>query len=133
YFLKKWRTSLEIKQRLFPDLYNFDNAFSYKSLQEVTDTLLAEYSDYASSAEYFKAYSVLNGALKNINVPTTIIAADDDPIIPIEDFRNLEINDLTNLVIPPYGGHNGFLTRWSLESWYEKNLVMLFDGIVEKI
>ena len=132
YFLKKWRTSLGIKQRLFPDLYNFDNAFSYKTLQEVTDTLLAEYSDYSSSAEYFKAYSVLNDDLKNINVSTTIMAAADDPIIPIEDFKNLEINDLTNLVIQPYGGHNGFLANWSLASWYEKNLVMLFDGIVER-
>ena len=130
YFLKKWRTSLEKKQRLFPDLYDFDHAFSYKTLQEVTDTLLAEYSDYASSAEYFKAYSVLNDAIKNISVPTTIIAAADDPIIPIEDFENLEINDLTNLVIQPYGGHNGFLTNRSLESWYERQLVQLFDAIV---
>ena len=132
YFLKKWRTSLEIKQRLFPDLYNFDNAFSHNTLQKVTDTLLAEYSDYASSAEYFKAYSVLNDNLKNIGVPTTIMAAADDPIIPIEDFKNLEINDLTNLVTQPYGGHNGFLANWSLESWYEQQLVILFDEIVKK-
>jgi predicted alpha/beta-fold hydrolase len=131
YFLKKWRTSLGIKQKLFPDLYDFGRAFSYKTLQEVTDTLLAEYSDYASSAEYFKAYSVLNDALKDIRVPTTIIVAADDPIIPIEDFKNLEINDLTNLVIQPYGGHNGFLTNWSLESWYERQLVDLFDEIVK--
>ena len=131
YFLKKWRTSLEKKQKLYPDLYNFDNAFSQKTLLEVTETLLAEYSDFASSAEYFKAYSVLNDAIKNITVPTTIIAAADDPIIPIEDFKNLEINDLTNLVIQPYGGHNGFLINWSLASWYEQQLVNLFDGIVK--
>lgn len=133
YFLKKWRTALEKKQSIFPDLYDFDHAFSHKTLQEVTDTLLAEYSDYASSAEYFKAYSVLNGAIENISIPTTIIAAADDPIIPIEDFENLKINDLTNLVIQPYGGHNGFLTNWSLESWYERQLVGLFDAIVKEI
>ena len=132
YFLKKWRTSLEKKQRIFPDLYNFENTFSHKTLQEVTDTLLAQYSDYASSAEYFKAYSVLNGALENIRVPTTIITAADDPIIPIEDFKNLKLNDLTNLIIQPYGGHNGFLANWSLESWYEQQLVMLFDKIVKR-
>jgi predicted alpha/beta-fold hydrolase len=130
YFLKKWRTSLEKKQRLFPDLYNFKNAFTHKTLQEVTDTLLADYSDYASSAEYFKAYSVLDDAIRNITVPTTIITAADDPIIPIEDFGNLKLNELTNLVIQPYGGHNGFLTDLSLQSWYEKQLVMFFDEIV---
>jgi hypothetical protein len=132
YFLKKWRTSLKEKQRLFPELYNFNNTFSYKTLQEVTDVLLSEYSDYASSAEYFKAYSVLNDALKNITVPTTIIAAADDPIIPIEDIENLETNDLTNTVIQPYGGHNGFLIGWSLQSWYEQQLVQLFDEIVQQ-
>jgi predicted alpha/beta-fold hydrolase len=132
YFLKKWRTSLDKKQRLFPDIYDFCNTFTHKTLQEVTDALLAEHSDYGSSAEYFKAYSVLNDALKNISVPTTIIAAADDPIIPIEDFHNLDTNDLTNLVIQPYGGHNGFLTGWSLQSWYEQQLVELFDEIVQQ-
>jgi predicted alpha/beta-fold hydrolase len=132
YFLKKWRGSLEKKQRLFPDIYDFCNTFAHKTLQEVTDALLAEHSDYGSSAEYFKAYSVLNDALKNISVPTTIIAAADDPIIPIEDFHNLDTNDLTNLVIQPYGGHNGFLTGWSLQSWYEQQLVELFDEIVQQ-
>jgi predicted alpha/beta-fold hydrolase len=132
YFLKKWRTSLQKKQRLFSDTYDFCNTFAHKSLQEVTDALLAEHSDYGSSAEYFKAYSILNDALKNIRVPTTIIAAADDPIIPIEDFDNLDTNDLTNLVIQPYGGHNGFLTGWSLQSWYEQKLVELFDEIVQQ-
>lgn len=132
YFLKKWRTSLEKKQKLFPDIYDFCNTFAHKTLQEVTDALLAEHSDYGSSAEYFKAYSVLNDALKDVCVPTTIIAAADDPIIPIEDFNNLDTNDLTNLVIQPYGGHNGFLTGWSLQSWYEQQLVHWFDEIVQE-
>ena len=87
YFLKKWQTSLEKKQKLYPDLYDFSDVFAHKTLQEVTDVLLSEYSDYGSSAEYFKAYSVLNDDLINIRVPTTIIAAADDPIIPIEDFK----------------------------------------------
>ena len=130
YFLKKWRTSLEKKQKLFPNLYYFSDVFANKTLQEVTDVLLSDYSDYGSSAEYFKAYSVLNDALINIRVPTTIIAAADDPIIPIEDFKNLDTNNLTNLIIQPYGGHNGFLTGWSLQSWYEQYLVELFDRIV---
>jgi predicted alpha/beta-fold hydrolase len=130
YFLKKWRTSLEKKQKLFPDLYDFGAVFTHKTLQEVTDVLLSGHSDYGSSAKYFKAYSVLNDDLINIRVPTTIIAAADDPIIPIEDFKNLDTNDLTNLVIQPYGGHNGFLTGWSLQSWYEQYLVELFDEIV---
>jgi predicted alpha/beta-fold hydrolase len=130
YFLKKWRRSLKKKQQLFPSLYDFDSVFSHKTLQEVTDVLLSKYSNYGSSRDYFKAYSVLNNAIENITVPTTIITAADDPIIPVEDFSDLHTNDLTNIAIQSYGGHNGFLKRLTLESWYEQQLVDLFNGIV---
>jgi predicted alpha/beta-fold hydrolase len=129
YFLKKWRRSLNKKQQLFPDQYDFDGVFSHKTLQAVTDVLLAKYSDYGSSRDYFKAYSVLNHAIENITVPTTIITAADDPIIPVEDFSDLRTNDLTNMAIQTYGGHNGFLKKLTLESWYEQELVELFDTI----
>jgi len=89
-------------------------------------------SEYSSSRDYFRAYSVLNNAIENITVPTTIITSADDPIIPVEDFFDLHTNNLTNIAIQPYGGHNGFLQGLRLESWYEQQLVELFDGIVEK-
>jgi predicted alpha/beta-fold hydrolase len=58
------------------------------------------------------------------------MTAADDPIIPVEDFYELEINESTNLVIQPYGGHNGFLDGFYLQGWYEKQLVNLFDQIL---
>ena len=131
YFLKKWRRSLKKKQRLFPHTYDFNDVFFCKTLQAVTDILLAKYSDYPSSRDYFHAYSVLNNAIENITVPTTIITAADDPIIPVEDFFNLHTNELTNIAIQSHGGHNGFLKSLRLESWYEQQLVELFDMIVE--
>jgi predicted alpha/beta-fold hydrolase len=132
YFLKKWRTSLIKKQRLFPDLYDFNSIMKHKTIREVTDVLLNDYSDYHSTKDYFKAYSVVRGAIKDNAVSTTIMTAADDPIIPVEDFYELEINESTNLVIQPYGGHNGFLDGFYLQGWYEKKLVELFDGILEK-
>ncbi len=132
YFLKKWRTSLKKKQQLFPDLYNFNNIMTLKTLRDITDVLLNDYSDYYSSRDYFRAYAVVRRAIKDNTVPTTIITAADDPIIPVEDFYELEINESTNLVIQPYGGHNGFLDGFYLQGWYEKQLAELFDVIVEK-
>jgi predicted alpha/beta-fold hydrolase len=130
YFLKKWRTSLAKKQGLFPDLYNFGNIKKLKTIRDVTAVLLHEYSDYHSTQDYFDAYSVVRGAIRNIAVPTTMMTAADDPIIPVEDFYELEINASTNLVIQPYGGHNGFLVGFHLQGWYERQLVNLFDQII---
>ena len=103
----------------------------HKTIREVTEVLLDDYSDYHSTQDYFKAYSVVRGAIKDNAVPTTIMTAADDPIIPVKDFCELETNALTNLVIQPYGGHNGFLDGFYLQSWYERRLTKLFDTIVQ--
>ena len=129
YFLKKWTQSLKKKQKLFPAIYDFADVLSLKSILAVTDRLLEKYSDFNSAAEYFREYSLLGDALKDLPVATTIITAKDDPIIPVEDFYHLELNHRTNLVIQTYGGHNGFIDGIFLKSWYEQKLGDLFDKI----
>ena len=130
YFLRKWFESLKKKQHLFPDIYDFGPMISLKSIQGVTDSLLEKYSDFKSAADYFAEYSILKDALIDLAVDTSIITAEDDPIIPVEDFHQLEINDRTSLIIHDYGGHNGFIDGFFLKSWYEQQLADLFDGIV---
>jgi predicted alpha/beta-fold hydrolase len=51
-----------------------------------------------------------------------------DSFRPARYLRNS--HDRTNLVIHPYGGHNGFIDGLFLKSWYEKELADLFDDIV---
>lgn len=127
YFLKKWFRSLKKKQQLFPELYDFSKIFSLNTIAAVTDVMLHDYSNYGSSKDYFRQYSVVKEAIKDISVPTTIIAAADDPIIPVEDFYQLKTNDLTTMVIQPHGGHNGFIDGLYLQSWYERRMIMIFD------
>jgi hypothetical protein len=129
YFLKKWIQSLIKKQKLFPAIYDFVDLLPLKTVQAVTDQLLQKYSDFNSASEYFKEYSILEDALINLPVPTTIITAKDDPIIPVEDFYQLELNQHTHLVIHAFGGHNGFIDGIFLKSWYEQKLADMFDKI----
>lgn len=129
YFLKKWFQSLNKKQQLYPDIYDFTPVLSLTTIQAVTDALLEKYSDYDSAAAYFKEYSLLYDAVANLTVDTTIIAAMDDPIIPVDDFYRLKLNDRTNLAIQRFGGHNGFIDGFFLKSWYEQQLADMFDGI----
>lgn len=127
YFLKKWRRSLTIKQRLYPDRFDFSTLMNIDTIREMTERLLDRYSTYASAKDYFKAYTLTNGDLHRANVPTTIITAKDDPIIPVEDFYDLHTSDAIRLMIQPYGGHNGFLTGWRLNGWYERVMVDAFE------
>lgn len=132
YFLKKWRQSLRKKQNLFPDVYDFSELLTLGTIQAMTDRLLEKYSDFNSAGEYFNAYAILNDAINNLTVDTTIVTAADDPIIPVEDFYQLEINRRTRLSIHAFGGHNGFIDGFFLKSWYEQQLADLFDAIVHK-
>ena len=133
YFLAKWRRSLLTKQSLFPDLYDFSPVMRLQTIQEVTDFLLDKYSDFQSAREYFDSYAVMGPSIAEINIPTTIITAADDPIIPISDFYDLITNDCLQMVIHPHGGHIGFITGFNLHSWYEAQIVTLFDHIVERL
>ena len=130
YFLIKWLRSLETKQRLFPDLYDFSNVFHLTTIQAVTDQLLEKYSDYPSAGDYFQAYSILDDAIDDLPVKTTIITAADDPVIPVEDFYRLKLNHGSRLTIHKFGGHNGFIDGFFLNSWYEKELIRLFHKIL---
>jgi len=133
YFLKKWLRSLRIKQQLFPDQYDFSELFDLPTIQAVTDRMLDKYSDYQSSADYFKDYSILNDAIADLPVPTTILTASDDPVIPVEDFFGLKLDHRSRLVIHDHGGHNGFINGFLLKSWYEDQLVKMFDEIVNRL
>jgi predicted alpha/beta-fold hydrolase len=121
YFLKKWRCSLAIKQQLFPDLYDFSDILRLQTLRAITDALLERYSQYPSTRDYFQTYTLTGDALRSIAVPTTLLTAQDDPIIPVHDYHELRANELTRVVVEPYGGPR-------LRSRYETWLADMFDG-----
>lgn len=127
YFLKKWQRSLRKKQACFPDEYDFSDVFSLDTITEMTDVMLERYSDYGSASDYFRGYAVLDDALVNVEVPTTIVTAQDDPIIPVEDFYHLKLNSKIDLIIHQYGGHNGFLESLSGKTWYERKMLEIFE------
>jgi predicted alpha/beta-fold hydrolase len=130
YFMKKWRRSLAAKQALFPDLYDFGPLLRLKTIQATTEALLKRYSDYPSARDYFQAYTLTGDALCGLPLPTTLMTAADDPIIPVRDFRRLSLPPSARLVVCRHGGHNGFLEGIRLRSRYEKDLPDLFDRLL---
>jgi predicted alpha/beta-fold hydrolase len=44
----------------------------------------------------------------------------------VDDFYDLKLNSLTNLIVHCYGGHNGFLETLSGRAWYEKKMMEVF-------
>lgn len=117
YFLKKWKQSLRRKQSLFPHLYNFDDLMQCTTLMEITEQILPRYSAYPTSQEYFLTYTLTGQRLSELSVPLFLLTAADDPIIPVEDFLELEGNQCLRIHVERHGGHCGFLQDYRLRAW----------------
>ena len=119
YFRKRWFGSLRAKQQLYPQLYNFDPLVKMPLIREMTEWLIRHYGGNAgqlqNADEYFNAYRVHDAAFQRLSVPTTIITALDDPVIPVTDFFALTPRPLLNVQIHPTGGHVGFVDIFPLQ------------------
>ena len=123
YFVRKWRRSLKRKQRLYPERYNLDGWFRLRNLADQTRHLVDDYTEFADLDAYLEGYSIAGDYLEGLEIPSLIITAADDPIIPISDFELLPRPEALELEIWPHGGHCGFLANWRLESWIEQRIV----------
>jgi len=128
YFLKKWKRSLEIKQGLFPDVYDFTDILKMKTLMELTDGIIDRYSPFRDHREYFNTYTLRGDALADLSVPVSVIISRDDPFIPVKDFYELKRNENLHLSVQQYGGHCGFLDPFPFGCWFEREI----DRIMKK-
>ncbi len=132
YFLRKWRRSLAEKERIFPELYDFSRVAAGRSCMEMTRLLIEEYTDMNSCEEYFDQYTLTGGVLEDLQLPTTIITAEDDPLVPVGDFYDLPEIDCLELSVQRYGGHCGFIDQPPTGCWYERLIGSLLTGSREK-
>ena len=127
YFLKKWRRSLSTKAALYPGTYDFQRMLSLANVREMTASAVADYGAHPSVEAYFADYKITQEIFGKIRIPTTVITAQDDPIIPVEDFIALPVNPAVNLIIHPRGGHNGFIENLRLNAWHEGFMLKRFS------
>lgn len=128
YFERKWSRSLRIKRAAFPELYGHETWHEIRGLRERTHYLATRHAGFSSAEEYFEGYSVAGGRLAALRVPSTILTSEDDPVVPIRDFRDLPPNPAIELIVTRHGGHCGFLKNWKFESVAEDLIASRFLG-----
>lgn len=80
------------------------------SLRKFDEIFTAPVAGFNSLEHYYDECSAKN-YLGNISLPTTILAAKDDPIIPIESFAGAGRDGAVRVEITESGGHMGYLCR----------------------
>jgi predicted alpha/beta-fold hydrolase len=98
-----------------------------KTLRELDDRITAPLSGFADAAEYYTRSSATSVTLHN-PVRTLVLAAADDPIVPIGCFVDDKHQwpDSTSLVVSKTGGHVGFIDRRK-RSWMDRVMEAWFS------
>jgi predicted alpha/beta-fold hydrolase len=118
YFLNAWVTSLQKKEKLFPHLYKFPNLKKYKTVMQLTETMILDHSPFKSVEEYFQTYTLKGDFFAKMKVPITILISEDDPVIPVSDFYSIKRQPYVEVVIESKGGHCGFIEDKDRTSFY---------------
>lgn len=126
YFLSKWKKSLQKKQGLFPHRYDFRNLMQHKTCMGLTEALMPYYPEFPDYRSYFKHYTLSGDIFTGLTVPVTIIASQDDPVVPVADFHALTKNPLLTLYLHSHGGHCGFFESFPAPCWHEKKAYQIF-------
>jgi predicted alpha/beta-fold hydrolase len=109
-FVRDLKQRVRRKARLYPDIYPTRPLRALRTVREFDDRYTAPMSGFESAADYYHRASALR-LIDRVARPTLIIAADDDPFVPVDQFREPAVTGNPNLkvIVTRHGGHCGFV------------------------
>jgi uncharacterized protein len=119
-FVTRLKDRIRRRNAQYPDLYDLGPLSQVRTIQEFDDAYTAKLFGFGTAANYFATQSS-NQFLERIRIPTLIIQAKDDPMIPFSVYNHPAIqgNPKIRLIATDYGGHVGFLARNQPRFWVD--------------
>jgi uncharacterized protein len=119
YFLRRWRRSLRAKATCFPELYELGDLRRLPTLTATTEFFVERYTEFPDLDAYLEGYALTGKVLAGLSIGTRLIAAADDPVIPIADLDDLAVTPALSIDVYAHGGHCAFLDSYRLRSWLD--------------
>ena len=110
-FVGNLRDRVRRKSRLRPGAYDTRALRRVRTIREFDEQYTAPHGGYRDASDYY-ARTSSRAVIPDIRVPTLVIHALDDPLIPAEPFLDRRIADNPDvlLVLTRDGGHVGFIS-----------------------
>jgi uncharacterized protein len=129
-FIYEWRFLSRLKQRIrrraasLPGVYDISILDKCRSVYEFDDKITAPLFGFGTADNYYATQSCQN-FLHGIRVPTLLVQAQDDPLIPFEIFDQPAIRDNPHirLLAVEHGGHLGFLATRTPRFWVDRVII----------
>ncbi len=133
-FLNRLRERVQLKERLTPGLFDLSKLPSVKTIYDFDDAFTAPSFGFGTADNYYATQSAAR-FLDRIRVPTLVIHAQDDPLVPFEIYRHSAFRDNPHLTLfaPEHGGHVGFLSRSKPRFWIDTVLLEWLEEAGNKV
>lgn len=107
HFIRDLLALVQKRKRYFPEL----SALRFPrplTLRQFDDLYTAPQAGFANALDYYRRSASLS-LIPQIQQPTLIMTARDDPFVAVESFESLSVPKHIEVQISPRGGHLGFL------------------------
>jgi predicted alpha/beta-fold hydrolase len=127
YFVRKWSRSLRRKQQAWPGQFDLDELMASQDLRRMTRELVLSHAGYPRVEDYFAGYAITGDRLAGLVVPSTLVTALDDPIIPATDLTRIAQSPALKIITTETGGHCGFFESFTGPGWIDRLVLAEID------
>jgi uncharacterized protein len=119
-FLISLTGKIRRRARQAPHLYSTAEIKKIRTIADFDDLYTARNFGFGTAANYYRTQSS-NQFLERIRVPTLVIIAKDDPLVPFDVYRHPAFaeNPYLKLLAVDHGGHLGFISRRNPRFWLD--------------
>ena len=122
-FLTSMKKRLRRRAAAMPGLFTLDGLDDVRTIYEIDDIVTAPNFGFGTADNYYRTQSSAQ-FLDRITVPVLLLAAEDDPIVPISCFHHAGVKSANiQFVQLPHGGHVSFLARGEQRFWLDHFLL----------
>jgi hypothetical protein len=123
YFVRRLVRQVYERQRAMPDLPPVEIRRTPQSLFEFDDVFTAPVCGFGRAVDYYRLASAIR-VCEGIRLPALVIAAEDDPLVPVAPLERLRGCPSVELAITRHGGHLGFVGwREGSHRWLDGRIV----------
>jgi len=133
-FVSRLKERVRAKERLTPGLFDLSALQYIRNIYEFDDRFTAQAFGFGSADNYYATQSS-NQFLERIRVPTLVVQAKDDPLIPfaVYDHPAITSNPHLRLLAIDQGGHLGFISKTRPRFWLDQVLVNWVGEVRNKV
>lgn len=134
-FVRGLRARMRRKNRTHPGRFAVEKLSEVWTVRKFDHTYTAPFFGFASAEDYYHRASAMR-VVDRISVPALVIAAEDDPFVPVDPFRDVRVtsNPRITLKVTRHGGHCGFVgepTATSDGYWAEDQIVQFAEVVAQ--